>query len=207
MPVIWMKTDAGRAEMQARAVVKERAQRNLLLLIDGRKTDELLLAHVTGISAADFITLHGLGLIEPQTGIRRPDGVDTLPAPLPPGPDAGPSTLPGPLTGPSTLPGPLTEPATGPLTEPMSDSQRAALDTLPMPITPEPLGYPEFTATLAQIISTELGLRGFTLSLAIQKASTIEQLREVAERVLEQVRERRGEEAATRARRSLYGAA
>ena len=33
--VIWVKTDAGRAEMQNRALVKERARRNLLLLIDG----------------------------------------------------------------------------------------------------------------------------------------------------------------------------
>ena len=40
--VIWTKTDAGRIEMQARALVKERAQRNLLLVIDGVKTEEML---------------------------------------------------------------------------------------------------------------------------------------------------------------------
>ena len=33
--MIWIKTDAGRHEMQARALVKERARRNLLLVIDG----------------------------------------------------------------------------------------------------------------------------------------------------------------------------
>ena len=33
IPVIWVKTDAGCAEMQTRALIKERARRNLLLLI------------------------------------------------------------------------------------------------------------------------------------------------------------------------------
>jgi len=32
--------------MQARALVKERAQRNLLLLIDGQKSQEMLVANV-----------------------------------------------------------------------------------------------------------------------------------------------------------------
>ena len=52
--MIWVKTEAGRAEMQSRALVKDRARRNLLLLIDGTKTEEMLLANLTGISAEDF---------------------------------------------------------------------------------------------------------------------------------------------------------
>ena len=51
IPVIWVKTDAGRAEMQTRALVKERARRNLLLLIDGSKSEEMLLANLAGITA------------------------------------------------------------------------------------------------------------------------------------------------------------
>jgi hypothetical protein len=35
--VIWAKTEAGRNEMRSRALVKERAARNLLLVIDGIK--------------------------------------------------------------------------------------------------------------------------------------------------------------------------
>ena len=61
--MIWAKTDAGRAEMQQRALVNERAQRNLLLLIDGKNTQEKLLAGLAGISAQDFQTLETLGLI------------------------------------------------------------------------------------------------------------------------------------------------
>ncbi|HWH83384.1 MAG TPA: hypothetical protein VNU71_14230, partial [Burkholderiaceae bacterium] len=64
-PVIWVKTDAGRTEMQTRALVKERAQRNLLLVIDGVKSDEMLLASLAGISANDFAVLQSLGLIAP----------------------------------------------------------------------------------------------------------------------------------------------
>ena len=40
--------------MQTRALVKERSQRNLLLLIDGVKTEEMLLANVVGIKPEDF---------------------------------------------------------------------------------------------------------------------------------------------------------
>lgn len=79
--MIWVKTDAGRAEIQARALVKERAQRNLLLLIDGKATSEKLLAGVAGISAADFATLQSLGLIT----------VLSAPPPPPPPPPPRPS--------------------------------------------------------------------------------------------------------------------
>ena len=66
--VIWVKTDAGRAEMQNRALVKERARRNLLLLIDGAKSEEMLLANLAGITAADFQELRKLDLIAPAAG-------------------------------------------------------------------------------------------------------------------------------------------
>ena len=42
---------------RTRALVKERARRNLLLLIDGVKSDETLLAGLAGVSAEDFRSL------------------------------------------------------------------------------------------------------------------------------------------------------
>jgi hypothetical protein len=51
--------------MQAKALVKERAQRNLLLLIDGQKTDEMLLANVAGITPTTSARCESMGLIEP----------------------------------------------------------------------------------------------------------------------------------------------
>lgn len=158
LSVIWAKTDAGRIEMQARALVKERAQRNLLLVIDGVKTEEMLLANLVGISADDFAALQSLGLIVPVAGSGSRSS---------------------------------TSPAT-----------RAAAAA---PAEAAPLDYAQFTEALTQMISKELGLRGFVLTLAVEKAGTIEELRAVAQRTLAQIAERKGEAVAAAARRTLYG--
>ena len=161
--MIWVKTDAGRAEMQNRALVKERARRNLLLLIDGAKSEEMLLANLAGITAADFQELRKLDLIAPAAGAVT-------------------------VGNPSR-----------------STSSEASRPTVPLPLEGKSLDYSAFTAALTKLISAQLGLRGFTLTLAVDKASTIEELRDVAQRVLEQVRERKGEAAASEARKTLYG--
>ena len=161
--MIWVKTDAGRAEMQNRALVKERARRNLLLLIDGLKSEEMLLANLAGITADDFQELRKLDLIAPASGAVTVGNA------------ARASTF------------------------------EATRPTVPVPLETKSLDYSEFTAVLTKLISGQLGLRGFTLTLAVDKASTIEELREVAARVLEQIRERKGEAAAADARKTLYG--
>lgn len=153
--MIWSKTEAGRVEMQSRALVKERTQRNLLLLIDGVKTQEMLLGSIAGVSKADFDALAALGLIAPVGGAAS------------------------------------------------SGSKVAAAPAAAAPS--QPSDYANFTQTLTQLISSELGLRGFTLTLAVEKAGTPEELRDVGERVLKQILERKGEEAADKARRKLYG--
>jgi len=174
--VIWTKTDAGRHEIQARALVKERARRNLLLLIDGAKSEAMLLSGLAGIGIDDFKALEALGLIAPATEGRgaapsqgaAPRHADTERA------DAA-------------RPGPTTQP-----------NPSAALGT--------PLDYSAFTAALTQLISAHLGLRGFVLTLAVEKAGTIEDLQAVAQRALDQIRDRRGEATAAAARQTLYGA-
>ena len=128
--MIWAKTDAGRTEMQARALVKERARRNLLLLIDGVKSEEMLLANLAGISAADFQELRKL---EPdRAGGRRRD-------------ESGAAGARDGVRG---------DPA---------DRCRCRSSA-------EALDYAQFTAALTQLISNQLGLRGFTLTLAVEKA-------------------------------------
>jgi len=155
--------------MQAKALIKERPQRNLLLLIDGHKSEEMLLANVVGIKADDFTALEAMGLIEPlatpsRSGGSRPSAF-TAGAPAPAAPAAAPAQA----------------------------------------VESEPLDYARFTETLTQIISKELGLRGFTLTLAIEKAGTTQELMDVARRAIDQIRERKGAPAAEAARRSLYG--
>jgi hypothetical protein len=154
--VIWTKTDAGRSEIQARRLVNDRAQRNLLLLIDGHKPDDGLLQNVKGVSAADFDSLQALGLIEPATLGIKPSSTPAVASDVPAAP-------------------------------------RAAL------------GYAEFTAALTQLISSELGLRGFPLTLAVDKASTTEELTQVATKVISQIRDRKGLPAAAKASQILYG--
>ena len=163
--MIWVKTDAGRAEMQTRALVKDRARRNLLLLIDGNKSEEMLLANLTGISAEDFQDLRKLDLIAPAAGAVTVGGS-------------------------------------------ASRSAESARPTTPAPppVAETPLDYSSFTAALTKLISSNLGLRGFTLTLAVDKASTIEELQGVAQRVIDQIRDRKGEAAASEARKTLYGA-
>ena len=168
--MIWGKTEAGRLEMQTRALVKERARRNLLLLIDGVKTDAMLLGGLAGISAADFEALHQLGLI----------------VPLADAPSARPNRAAGPASA---------APAAAPV------APAAAAPAEPA----APLDYGQFTAALTQLISGELGLRGFVLTLAVEKAGTIEELQAVAARTLAQIAERHGEARAAVARRTLYG--
>ena len=158
--MIWAKTDAGRIEIQTRALVKERARRNLLLLIDGVKSEEMLLAGLAGISAEDFQALQTLALIVPLAG-APPRAAAAPPAAAAATPEAAPAA---------------------------------------------PLDYGQFTAALTQLISSHLGLRGFVLTLAVEKAGTTEELQAVAQRTLEQIRERRGDAAAAAARRTLYGA-
>ncbi len=161
--MIWSKTDAGRIEMQARALVKERAQRNLLLVIDGIKSEDMLLAGLAGISAADFVALQSLGLIMPVAPPANARAAGAPPARVAAAPAAAPAEA-------------------------------------------APLDYGQFTAALTELISKELGLRGFVLTLAVEKAGTADELQAVAQRALTQIAERKGEAAAAAARRTLYGA-
>ena len=174
--MIWTKTDAGRDEIQARALVKERARRNLLLLIDGAKSEAMLLASLAGIGIDDFKALEAMGLIAPVAEGRAaapPAGAAQR--------NVASERAEAVRAGPTTQPNPS-----------------AALGT--------PLDYSAFTAALTQLISTHLGLRGFVLTLAVEKAGTIEDLQAVAQRALDQIRDRRGEATATAARQTLYGA-
>jgi len=163
--VIWAKTDAGRTEMQARALIKERALRNLLLLIDGAKSEEMLLANLAGIEPDHFTQLEAMGLIEPAAAPAMRNAAAKAAA------------------------------AAAAAAPPKQEAPEAS----------GPLDYGQFTNTLTQLISKELGLRGFTLTLAVEKASTIEELRDVANRTIDQIRDRKGLPAAELARRSLFG--
>lgn len=169
--MIWTKTEAGRIEMQKRALLTDRQQRTLLLLIDGSKSEEMLLAHMAGLTGEHFLVLQRLGLIEEVASSRGTAGRGT--------------SAPAPAAAPSAEPGGFSP------TVPATDGTS--------------LDYAQFTARVTKLISSELGLRGFTLTLAVEKASTIEDLMEVGRRVIDQIRVRRGDAAAEAARQTLFG--
>jgi len=62
------KTDAGRAEIRARALPLSRAARNLLLVLDASKPAGEWLRLVAGATQADLEALRQQGLIAPQGG-------------------------------------------------------------------------------------------------------------------------------------------
>jgi len=155
--LIWVKTDAGRAEIKTKSLVKDRAQRNLLLVIDGKRTAEKLLADLVGITPADFATLEGLGLIEsvtPPAVIRTP--------------------------------------------EPAAKSSNKSLDL-------NGFDYATLRAAIGRMISKELGMRGFALSMILEESTTVEDLAEVAQRLLKTIAERKGIAAADEVSRILFG--
>ena len=146
--------------MQARALVKERAQRNLLLIIDGKTPAETLLARVAGISAADFQQLAALGLIE------------AVAAPAPP-------------------------PAPARSASADSDFGEA------VDIDVSGHDYAALRGAIGKLISKELGMRGFALSMVLDESMTIADLKDVARRVLKQIGDRKGPAAAEAAKKFL----
>ena len=58
---------------------------------------------------------------------------------------------------------------------------------------------------LGQLIASQLGLRGFTLLLAVEQAQTPEELQDLVARVLQQIGARQGAAAADAARQVLQG--
>ena len=156
--LIWAKTDAGRAEMQARSLVKDRARRNLLLIVDGKTTAEKLLSGLAGVSGDDFKALEALGLIEPVAAPAQP-----APRPAPP----------------------------------------VSIESVDIDVSGHDFAH--LRSAIARMISKEIGLRGFTLSLLLEEAVTVTDLKEVAQRLFKQIGERKGAAAEAEARRSLLG--
>jgi hypothetical protein len=145
--------------MQARALVKERAQRNLLLIIDGKTPAETLLARVAGISAADFEALASLGLIEA-------------------------------LVAPAPRPTPAPAAAAGDFGEAV-DIDVSGHD------------FAALRGAIGKLISKELGMRGFALSMVLDESMTVSDLKDVARRVLKQIDDRKGPAAAEAAKKFL----
>jgi hypothetical protein len=171
------KTEAGHREIRDRAKGLARGPRTLLVLADGMRTGEELMSLVKGSTANDLAVLLDAGLIAATRGLEPSATVR-----------AAPSTRPVPL-------------------QPESPVQaQAQNDAAPAHAEPAEagIGYSELYDSLNALAKEQLGLfKGYRFSLEIEKASGLDELREVARRFVVEVRKVKGESAAQMVRRAL----
>lgn len=166
MPSGLAKTEAGSAEIRERSHALPRHARTLLVLADGTRNADQLLAMVQGATPADIALLLDAGLVA-ETGRSRAAA-------------AAPAAAPAPA--------PAAEPAAP---EPAKEEESA-------------LGYRELYDSLNALSKEQLGLfKGYKFALDIEKANGLEGLREVAQRLIEEVERVKGESAAQMVRRAL----
>ena len=79
----YIKTEAGRAEIKARALPLSRSTRNLLLVLDGSRSARQWLAMVQGVGEADIAYLIEQGLIAPGAAAAAKPVAAPQPAPAP----------------------------------------------------------------------------------------------------------------------------
>lgn len=82
--VIWMRTEAGHAELKAHALVRNAPAQNLLRAIDGTKPMGPLLKYLPGVTSEDVDLLVQLGLIEPRRSSSAIINVPPVASPTPP---------------------------------------------------------------------------------------------------------------------------
>ena len=157
---IYDKTAKGKEEIATRKHQLATRLRTLLVLIDGRRTEEELLRNVAGLglgaSALAELVEHGyIVLATSYASLAEP-----LPA------DTGP--------------------AQPPIPEPVQIAQFQSI-------------YDFYNKT----IKNTIGLRGFTLQLKVEKASSVAELRELRQAYIEAVQKARGSETAAALARQL----
>ncbi len=160
--MIWVKTEAGKAELKSHALIQQAATQNVLRAIDGVKPEELLLKYLPGVTREDFQLLSRLQLIEPaRVAVALP-------------------TIQPRDTGPDATPGVMVDPA-------MSVRTR------------------RLAMVLSRMVSSHLGLAGMALTSSIGRATTVEELRDIAQHVLGEVKLRKGDAVAGEVLNELRG--
>ena len=179
---IYDKTAKGREEIATRKYQLAPRMRTLLLLIDGRKSQEELLHSVSGLGltadaiaelqAQDFVVL-----ATSYSTITEPELLAAAPAPAP-------------------LPAPVPVQAQ-PVPPPPPLVQAAAVraETEAQAIAPAQQ-FQSLYEFYNKTIKSNIGLRGFTLQLKVEKASSVDELRELRRPYLEAVMKAKGSDIA-----------
>lgn len=172
--LLFAKTDAGRAEIRARALPLSRTARNLLLVLDASKTASDWLRLVAGATEADFQTLREQGLIAPQNAGGRP--------PAPP-----PAAVPSPATPAAATPAPAAAPS---VSAPAAGSpllDRAAL-------------YTYLSGEATKLLGP---FKGYAFALEVERAGDLPALQALALQLVEKVQKAKGDAAAAAVREAL----
>ncbi|MBI3350616.1 MAG: hypothetical protein HY020_25895 [Burkholderiales bacterium] len=173
LDLLHSKTDAGRAEIRARALPLSRAARNLLLVLDASKPAGEWLRMVTGATETDLETLRQNGLIAPQNAGGQP-------LPVQP-PAAAPVATTSAATPAAAAPG-AQPPAAG---SPLLD--RAAL-------------YTYLSGEATKLLGP---FKGYAFALEVERADSLAALQGLALQLVERVQKAKGEDAAAAVRQAL----
>jgi hypothetical protein len=157
MPQTLVKTEAGQREIRDRAVDLARSARTVLVLADGTRDREQLLAMVKGSTLQDIDALLKAGLVAEGSAAEAD--------------------------------------------KPRSaKAAAAAAATAPA----SALGFKELYDCLTEMIREQMGvLKAFKYTLDVEKASTVDDLREVAQRFIDDVQKQKGDSAENMVRRAL----
>jgi len=181
MDARYVKTEAGRAELRERRQQLPRQARLLLVIIDASKSGAEWLAAVNGSSQADLERLLAAGLIEPHVVTTRGTASASPARPAAPAPAGAPA--PAEAEAPMALEPNLPSPAMPALSD-------AALAELV-----QSLGYRPLYDLLTAQARPRLGLiNGYRMVLEVERCNGVEELRALALRFVESVRQAQGAE-------------
>jgi hypothetical protein len=199
---IYDKTAKGREEITTRRYQLAPRLRTLLVLVDGRRPEDELLRNVAGLG----LTADAMQELLAQQFIVLSTSYSTIEAPLldaaemtaPPAPAATapvPAVPPMPQpTAPAAVPAP---PAPPPVAAPVAVAPQATPSAPPAMAT-KAQQFQSLYDFYNKTIKSTIGLRGFTLQLKVEKASCVEDFRELRRPYLEAVLKAKGGDVAER---------
>lgn len=172
---IYDKTDKGRTEIATRSQHLAPRLRTLLLLIDGRRSEQELLANVAGLG----LTEAALAELLAQEYIVLSRSYAALPA----------------------IVDDIMPPATAPA---VIDSAAGTVQAAPPVVSMDAAQrYQSVYNFYTKTIKSTIGLRGFTLQMKVEKAGTIGDLRELRQPYLDAVLKAKGDAVADELRAQL----
>ncbi len=180
MNLIFDKTDKGREEISTRKYRLAPRLRTLLLLIDGKKSTDILLQKIAGLDGQSISELQVSGFIQP---IGESDSATTVSESVTDSTtiQAQPADITAPvIQDPTQVDKAITA---KPLAEEVADAVADA----------ETSQFKALQAFYTETIRTKIGLRGYSLQQIVDQAVSVRALRELRESYLAAVTKAKGE--------------